>query len=668
MPVTSALLGAGPGSRRLPRIEFETVAPPIGDPLPRMDIAGFVGFVAAGPLHTPIAIEDAATFRATFGEDVLVAVDADTSAPLRSLLGPAVEAFFRGGGRRCWVVGVSAPTTADAVAFLDPALAGLGTRALRYTAEQIAHLSDSPRALEGIHALFDVAEVSMIAVPDAALPTWRPGLPPQPPLPVGPPVLHALEPVGRCAADLSWDPVPGAAAFTVQWATSPDFADAVVAHEGPAPANRIEVDLPCECRQRFWLRVRATDDLGEVGPWSATVSIVVPASPFEGCDAPPDPPVLALEADGTRLSWAPIGAAPVEVQRAGEATFELPVARTVAAGVGQVEITPPTTGIVFHRVRWIAADGSPTAWSDTVVAVAVPQEITLVDALRPEEEAPVLLAVQRALLRLCATRGDTVAVLSTAAHHDDDGAAAHVAALCDLDLPGVVGAPGSADVLPLDHSEDRALSYATISHPWVAMSALDGVRMLPPDGPVCGALARMTLADGAWRSPGGQPLTGVLGTAPLRDRTAPAVLTQAGLDVVTRNPHSEALLTATTLATDDTLRPIGVRRLLILLRRLALRHGDTYVFEPNGPRFHAMVRRLFEQILGDLHQRGALVGLKPADAYRVVVDDSVNIRASLDAGRFVVELHVAPSHPLDFIRVRLVQSDPGVLDIAEVTT
>ena len=40
------------------------------------------------------------------------------------------------------------------------------------------------------------------------------------------------------------------------------------------------------------------------------------------------------------------------------------------------------------------------------------------------------------------------------------------------------------------------------------------------------------------------------------------------------------VLSADTLSDDPDLRPINVRRLLILLRRLALRLGATYVFEP----------------------------------------------------------------------------------------
>ena len=56
-------------TRRLPGFRFEAQSPPLDEVLPRMDVAVFVGFAASGPLHLPVAVEDAAQFAAVFGED-----------------------------------------------------------------------------------------------------------------------------------------------------------------------------------------------------------------------------------------------------------------------------------------------------------------------------------------------------------------------------------------------------------------------------------------------------------------------------------------------------------------------------------------------------------------------------------------------------------------------
>src|SRR5688500_11275535 len=103
----------GRATKRLPGIRFEAQAPPLSETLPRMDIAVFVGFAASGPLHTPVAIESAAQFAAIFGDDAPLAWDERRGAMLQAHLAPTVRAFFRNGGRRCWVVRVARQRAGD---------------------------------------------------------------------------------------------------------------------------------------------------------------------------------------------------------------------------------------------------------------------------------------------------------------------------------------------------------------------------------------------------------------------------------------------------------------------------------------------------------------------------------------------------------------------------
>ena len=94
-------------SRRLPGFRFEVQAPPPADVLPRMDVAVFVGFAARGPLHRPVRVEDAAQFEMIFGDDAQLAWDEVRGEPVYAYLAPAVRAFFRNGGRRCWIIRVA---------------------------------------------------------------------------------------------------------------------------------------------------------------------------------------------------------------------------------------------------------------------------------------------------------------------------------------------------------------------------------------------------------------------------------------------------------------------------------------------------------------------------------------------------------------------------------
>src|SRR4030095_16128546 len=109
-------------TRRLPGFRFEVQSPRLDETLPRMDIPGFVGFAASGPLHIPVPIDDAEQFAKVFGDDAPLAWDAERCRQTRSHLAKAVRDFFRNGGRRCWVTRV-ASDEAEANFFPIPSLA-----------------------------------------------------------------------------------------------------------------------------------------------------------------------------------------------------------------------------------------------------------------------------------------------------------------------------------------------------------------------------------------------------------------------------------------------------------------------------------------------------------------------------------------------------------------
>ena len=93
-----------------------------------------------------------------------------------------------------------------------------------------------------------------------------------------------------------------------------------------------------------------------------------------------------------------------------------------------------------------------------------------------------------------------------------------------------------------------------------------------------------------------------------------------------------------------------------MLRRAALKLGADYVFEPNDDPFRRSVQRGFEGLLDGMFLRGAFAGRTSRDAFQVVTDNTLNTPASVDQGRFFVELRVAPSLPLSFLTVRLLQA------------
>ena len=308
-------------------------------------------------------------------------------------------------------------------------------------------------------------------------------------------------------------------------------------------------------------------------------------------------------------------------------------------------------GVLYYRVR---ASLGPrlSGWARTVaVRIGATGHVT-----RPWHDAD-LLAVHRLMLRAAAGRGDLLAVLGLPRHYDTTAAVAHADAL----RGGVQDAAGAGawPPPPIGIDESRALSHGALHHPWLATRRVDDVVAGPPDGAVCGQLAAVALARGAWIAVANRPLHdvvalgGIGGTA--ADDDAQRLL-DAQVNRLRAAPHGFVVATAETLSPDPDWRPINVRRLMSLLRRVALRRGATYVFEPNGDVLQRTVERGFGALLDELFRRGAFAGASAQAAYRVEVEGEGGAAATArdrDDGRFRVDLKVAPSLPLTFLTVRL---------------
>jgi uncharacterized protein len=259
-----------------------------------------------------------------------------------------------------------------------------------------------------------------------------------------------------------------------------------------------------------------------------------------------------------------------------------------------------------------------------------------------------LVDLQIALVTMCAARADQIALLSVPQHYDVPAVLAWRERL--RTDPRIVDSSSSAT---------PPLGYAGLWHPWVSVSSgtSDGVAVLrdvPPDGVAAGAIAARELSRGVWVAPAGTALRGLLRTVSTLTPDEQAALFDAHANLVVHPPGTFSMLSAHTLTAEPTLLQVSVRRLLILLRKLALQAGQRYVFEVDDDRFRQLVRMRFDQILGALVQRGALA------AYQIVLDAS-----GQDDGRLVVQLQVAPTSPVEFITVTLLRSGEGLLDVLE---
>lgn len=526
--------------------------------------------------------------RSALHEDVAV-LRCPLAGPERSVPASSAPAYLpleAPGGVPTWVTcersGASAQRRDGLTAhtwstFVDARLAEVGTADLLTTAAALRYGGGGHESLDlrGVHALLHVDEVSMIAVPDAALLGW------DPPAPV---------------------PVPGG-----DTAPPPEDGDPVVG---------------------------GFDDC-------ASTVLAVPDLTVTGEPAQPG------------LAWTTLpAAAEVVVEQSTTPDFD-PAVPLYRGSRSELTLGRPE-GPRWFRARYVLR-GAPGPW-----AVVGPLGVRLRPAAvlrRPgDDRDAVAVAVHRALVRTCAARGDAIALLSLPLHDRGPEALTHLARLRaqagDLRSP----VPG------LGAGEDVALSHAAAFHPWLVVAAPgrpQDLRRVPPDGAAAGVLARRTSERGAWASSAGVPLRDALGVDPELEAPTRAELAAAGVAVVERTHLGVVALSADTLSDDVELRPVAVRRLLHLLRRLAAREGQQYAFEPNGEALQGAAQRGFEGVLTDLFAAGALAGRRPEQAFRVVVAAP----AGRDGAQLVVELRVAPSLPLRFLTVRLARAADGRLQV-----
>jgi len=313
---------------------------------------------------------------------------------------------------------------------------------------------------------------------------------------------------------------------------------------------------------------------------------------------------------------------------------------------------------------WTRFQGCPVEVSEPAgPPPPLPPDADLLPRLEPVAsfDSQALLDVQHALVNFCQARRDVVAVLSLPLHFEKRQCIEWQETLRQrLGLPRQRSAfEGVTDFVDL--------SYLAAYHPWLMIADEGGagaaqvLRVTPPDGAVCGMIAARERARQVWVAPANTPLQGVLDLLPAFDAADWADLYADQLNLIRREPDDFRAMSAHTLSEERQLLQLSVRRLMILLRKVALERGMAWTFENNDQRLRDAVRTTLETLLRFMFERGAFAGRTPQQAFRIVTDGRVNTRQSIDQGRFIAQVQVAPSEPMEFITVLLSRASDGVL-------
>ena len=197
-------------------------------------------------------------------------------------------------------------------------------------------------------------------------------------------------------------------------------------------------------------------------------------------------------------------------------------------------------------------------------------------------------------------------------------------------------------------------SRAALYYPWVTIDETGVPVQLPPSGFVCGIMARVDIERGVWKAPANEVLRGASGLQVELNDVEQQPLNAAGVNCIRAFTGRGILLWgARTVSSDSDWKYVNVRRYALYLEQSLSQGLQWAVFEPNGEQLWANVRRAVQDFLISEWRKGALMGLKPDEAFFVHCDRATMTQNDLDNGRLVVEVGIAPLKPAEFVIIRI---------------
>ena len=207
--------------------------------------------------------------------------------------------------------------------------------------------------------------------------------------------------------------------------------------------------------------------------------------------------------------------------------------------------------------------------------------------------------------------------------------------------------------------------YAPLYHPWIvtldplerpAQGAPPRKLLLPPSGFVCGIYARTDIERGVHKAPANEVVRGLTSFEININKPRQDVLNPEGINALRFfEGRGSRVWGARTMSSDPEWKYVNVRRLFIFLEHSIDKATQWAVFEPNGERLWANIRRTVEDFLLVQWKNGALLGEKPDRAFFVRCDRTTMTQNDLDNGRMICLIGVAPVKPAEFVIFRIGQ-------------
>jgi uncharacterized protein len=298
----------------------------------------------------------------------------------------------------------------------------------------------------------------------------------------------------------------------------------------------------------------------------------------------------------------------------------------------------PVTGKKFSGSETARTGINGLAIADEVTMVIVPDLVTAATKDDGTVDLGLWKAVQTSLIAHCELQGNRMAV---------------------LDAP-----PGMTVQQIKEWRSDVAMydtQFAAFYYPWIKVENPAGTNgdremYIPPSGHVAGVWARTDESRGVWKAPANDTIRGCLDVERPITQNEQSLLNPIGINCIRPfGTRGIRIWGARTLSSDSDWRYINVRRLFNMVETTILDGTQWAVFEPNDMKLWEGVKRTLNGFLNGLWTAGALFGSTPDQAYYVKCDAETNPPESIDEGRLVVEVGLAPVKPAEFVIFRISQ-------------
>jgi phage tail sheath protein FI len=316
--------------------------------------------------------------------------------------------------------------------------------------------------------------------------------------------------------------------------------------------------------------------------------------------------------------------------------------QTLPTGSFSIEPAAPTptdvSGRAFSGSESARTGISGLTIADDVTMVMVPDLVTAAKQDDGSVDLGMWKSVQLALINHCEGQANRMAV---------------------LDAP-----PGMSPQQIKEWRSDIAMydsAFAALYYPWIevanpAATNGDTEIMVPPSGHMAGVWSRNDETRGVWKAPANEVVRGALNVETNITKAEQGLLNPIGINCIRPfGTQGIRVWGARTLSSNTDWTYINVRRLFNMIETTIMNGTQFAVFEPNDQKLWEGLKRTVGSFLRGLWRDGALFGATADQAFFVKCDEETNPPDSIDQGKVIVEVGIAPVKPAEFVIFRVSQ-------------